>query len=59
MLYMEHKRTTVLLTKTQHERVKLMALMTNVTMQEFIRIALQEKLDSLKREIKGDNAFRC
>jgi len=45
------KRTTVVIPKILHDDLKIMAVLTNTSMQNFIRIAIQDKIKDLKSEL--------
>ena len=40
------KRTTIYLTKAEHEKIRRLAFIQNISMTEFIRKAVQEKMIS-------------
>lgn len=44
--------TTFQLTKSLHVQLKTMCVLTDKTMGEFIRIAIRDKIDSLKNKGK-------
>ena len=45
------KRTIVVIPKILHDDLKIMAVLTNTSMQNFIRIAIQDKIKDLKSEL--------
>jgi hypothetical protein len=46
--------TTFQLHPILHDKLKLMCLLTHVSMGEFIRLALKEKLDKMKGDINRE-----
>jgi hypothetical protein len=51
-----HITTTFHISPDQHTQLKMMCVLTKKSMGEFIRIALAEKIDELKR--RGPNVPR-
>lgn len=41
--------TSMRLTEKQHRQLKIMCVLTESTMQNFIRIAIQDKIDEIKK----------
>ncbi len=48
----ELKRTMVKIPKTLHDSMKMMCILTNKNMTEFIRAAIQLQINELKKTIK-------
>ena len=45
------KRTTIVIPKLLHDELKIMAVLTGKTLQDFVRIAIQDKIRELKSDI--------
>jgi len=49
-----HIRTTVYLTRRLHESAKRMAILAHTNLSNLVRVALAEKIESLKEEAKSE-----
>ena len=48
----EFKRTMVKIPKTLHDSMKMMCILTNKNMTQFVWIAIQNQINELKKTIK-------
>lgn len=48
----EFKSTTIYLNRTLHEEAKIMAIICRTNLSSLIRLAIREKIDKLKSEVK-------
>lgn len=51
----EFIKTTIRLTRKEHESAKMMAILTRTNMSHLIRVALAEKTKRLKEEFTKDS----
>jgi len=50
----EFKRTMVKIPKSLHDSMKMMCVLTHKNMTEFVRAAIQNQINELKKTIKRD-----
>ena len=58
LTYMEEQpiiRTTVYMTKHLHDQAKIMAILTNTNFSHLVRVAIAEKIKSLKEKGRKDD----
>lgn len=52
---MEYKRTMVKLPKSVYDSMKMMCVLSNKNMTQFVHIAIQRQIDELKKTMNNQN----